>query len=401
MNLILLAIAPGIAICLFIFYRDAFNKEPRLNLVFTFILGAATVYPAALIENAIIDPGQNSILQMAIRAFFLVALVEEGLKFAVVRLYAYPRKSFDEPLDGIVYCVMASMGFATLENLLYVLNEAQRNNGFQTAFLRMFTAVPGHATFAILMGYYAGKAKFDPARSVSWLLKGLAWAIFFHGTYDYCLFLQQSPEVDPDLANGALFVGAVISLIIGLRLSFNHIRTHRRLSQQTYQPARNFLLRGAVPADIPLIRELTYKIWPQTYAGILSKEQIDYMLEMMYSESALSQQMRDNNEFVILYDGQEPIGFASISQTGATTFKLHKIYVLPNQQGHGAGRFIIDQMLRAISTRGATSLQLNVNRQNNAKLFYEKLGFSVIGQEDIDIGHGYFMNDYIMEKKLG
>jgi RsiW-degrading membrane proteinase PrsW (M82 family)/ribosomal protein S18 acetylase RimI-like enzyme len=400
MNLILLAIAPGIAICLFIFYRDAFNKEPKLNLFITFILGAATVYPAGLIENAIINENENSIAQMAVRAFFLVALVEEMLKFLVVRLYSYPKKSFDEPLDGIVYCVMASMGFATFENILYVLSEASRNNGVQTAFLRMFTAVPGHATFAILMGYYAGKAKFDPANSVSWLLKGLFWAILFHGTYDFCLFLQQSPEINQDVANGLLFLGAVASLIVGLRLSFNHIKTHRKYSQQTYRPTQSMTIRGATPGDIPLIRDLTYKIWPQTYSSILSKEQIDYMLNQMYSESALQQQMQQNNEFVIVYDGKEPIGFASVGQTGPTTFKLHKLYVLPSQQGRGAGSFIIDQIIKVIKPRGATSLQLNVNRQNNAKDFYEKLGFLVTGQEDIDIGSGYFMNDYVMEKKV-
>lgn len=400
MTLILLAIAPGIAICLFMIYRDAFNREPKLNLLLTFLLGAATVYPAGQLEGAIIDPYANSAIQMAIRAFFLVALVEEAFKFGVLRLYAYPRKSFDEPLDGIVYSVMASMGFATAENILYVLNQANLGNGYQTAFLRMFTAVPGHATFAILMGYYVGKAKFDGANRLRLTLTGIFWAVLFHGTYDYCLFLQDSPDVDPNLANGALFIGALVSLIIGIRLSFTHVRTHRKLSQQTFQPSDNFIVRGALPADIPLIRQLADQIWPQTYAEILSPEQLSYMMKMMYSEDALRQQMQQSNEFALLYEDTQAIGFASVSQSGPTEFKLQKLYVLPSWQGKGAGRFLVDQIVKAIRTRGATSLRLNVNRHNHAKLFYEKLGFSVVGEEDIDIGQGYFMNDYIMEKKL-
>lgn len=400
MELILLAIAPGIAICLFIFHRDAFNKEPKLNLLVTFILGAATVYPAGLIETAIIDDTQNGIAQMAVRAFLLVALVEEAVKFSVLRFYSYPRKSFDEPLDGIVYGVMASMGFATLENIMYVLQASQSGSGYQVAFLRMFLAVPAHATFGIVMGYFAGKAKFDPANGIMWMLKGLFWAIFFHGAYDFFLFLQSSPEVNHDVADGLLFFGAVASLIVSLRLSFKHIKLHRRLSQQTYNPLQTLAIRKALPNDIPLIRDLTYRIWPQTYSSILSKEQIDYMLNMMYSEKSLQEQMQQNNEFVIAYDGKEPVGFASFSPIAPQVYKLHKLYVLQSQQGKGTGRFIIDQLIMAMKTKGTASLHLNVNRKNNAKDFYEKLGFAVIKEEDIDIGNGYFMNDYLMEKKI-
>ncbi len=86
--------------------------------------------------------------------------------------------------------------------------------------------------------------------------------------------------------------------------------------------------------------------------------------------------------------------------TAPQTYKLHKIYVLPSQQGKGSGKFIIDQLTNAMKIKGASALQLNVNRNNPAKSFYEKIGFAVIKEEDIDIGSGYFMNDYVMEKKL-
>ena len=110
--------------------------------------------------------------------------------------------------------------------------------------------------------------------------------------------------------------------------------------------------------------------------------------------------MEEGVEFILIYEDDQPAGFAAFSRIQPEVYKLHKIYVLPAQQGKGTGRFIIDEVIKAIKQVGAMALQLNVNRNNNAKLFYEKLGFVVIREEDIDIGNGYFMNDYVMEKKL-
>ncbi|MGZ8524448.1 MAG: GNAT family N-acetyltransferase [Chitinophagaceae bacterium] len=186
----------------------------------------------------------------------------------------------------------------------------------------------------------------------------------------------------------------------GSWLSLKHIKKHRILSQQTYNPLETMTIRKAYPADIPLIRDMAYKIWPSTYGNILSKAQIDYMLGWFYSEKELHQQMEQNIEFIIAYDGVHPVGFASFSLTEPRVYKLHKIYVLPSQQGKGTGRSIIDHLIKAMKSKGAVSLQLNVNRLNNAKVFYEKLGFTVIKEEDIDIGNGFFMNDYVMEKRF-
>jgi ribosomal protein S18 acetylase RimI-like enzyme len=153
--------------------------------------------------------------------------------------------------------------------------------------------------------------------------------------------------------------------------------------------------------DIPLIRELTFNVWPQTYASILSQQKIDYMLEMMYSESSLKKQMmEDRCQFIFAYDETEPVGFASYQEISPTTWKLHKIYILPTQQGKGTGKFVIDHIIKEIQQQGATALQLQVNRHNKARSFYEKIGFTVIEEADFDIGNGFFMNDYVMEKKL-
>ena len=162
-----------------------------------------------------------------------------------------------------------------------------------------------------------------------------------------------------------------------------------------------FEIRNAVTDDIPLIRDLTFKVWPQTYASILSQEQIDYMLEMMYSESSLKKQMTEEEcQFIIVEETKEPVGFASYSETEPGVWKLHKIYILPNQQGKGTGRFVLDYIYNSIRQQNARALQLQVNRFNKAKDFYEKLGFTVIQVADFDVGNGYFMNDYVMEKKF-
>ena len=159
-------------------------------------------------------------------------------------------------------------------------------------------------------------------------------------------------------------------------------------------------IRKATIADIPLVRELTFKVWPQTYAAIISAQQIKFMLEMMYSEASLKKQMNEGAQFIIVYDESEPVGFASYQEVNPTIFKLYKIYVLLSQQGKGTGRFMMEHIIENILQLGATSLELQVNRHNKAKRFYENLGFMVSEEADFDIGNGYFMNDYIMEKKF-
>jgi ribosomal protein S18 acetylase RimI-like enzyme len=162
-----------------------------------------------------------------------------------------------------------------------------------------------------------------------------------------------------------------------------------------------FEIRNATTEEIPLIRELTFRVWPQTYASILSQEQIDYMLDMMYSEASLQKQMTiEGSRFIIVYEDGNPVGFASYAETEPERWKLHKIYVLQNQQGKGTGRFVIDHIIEEIKKKNASSLFLQVNKHNKAKAFYEKLGFSEIDFINLDIGNGFFMNDYIMEKKL-
>jgi len=159
-------------------------------------------------------------------------------------------------------------------------------------------------------------------------------------------------------------------------------------------------IRNATVEDIPLIRELTFKVWPQTYASIISAEQIDYMLGMMYSPSSLEKQMNEGCQFLLCYDDKDPVGFASFQHIGNGAYKLHKIYVLTSQQGKGTGKFMIDHIISTIKKNDAVSLELQVNINNKAKRFYERLGFAEADRINLDIGNGYFMNDFIMKKVL-
>ncbi len=159
------------------------------------------------------------------------------------------------------------------------------------------------------------------------------------------------------------------------------------------------LIRPADLDDINIIGFLAQQIWPDTYGDILSAEQLKYMLKLIYSPRALRRQMvNEQQQFLIMERDEEPIGFASWSAMPTPdVFKLHKLYVLPGRQGKGLGRTLLQFIYDAIRPEGARRLRLNVNRNNKAREFYERMGFTVIGEEDIDIGHGYFMNDYIME----
>ncbi len=159
-------------------------------------------------------------------------------------------------------------------------------------------------------------------------------------------------------------------------------------------------IRKATLWDIPLIRRISQETWPAAYGEILSKEQIGYMLELMYSETALHQQLsHPDQEFFIAEEDGTAYGFMGIQWnypvTGTT--KLHKIYVLPSAQGKQVGKRLIQHLIDLLKTKDQSIIALNVNRNNKAKSFYEHLGFRVVGEEDIDIGSGYLMEDYIMQ----
>ena len=240
MDLIALTIAPGIAICLFIFYTDFYNAEPKRNLIICFLLGALAIFPALLFEKSFLYVIDGSMSGVAIFAYCIVAFSEETSKFLGMRLYAYNQKAFDEPLDGIVYAVMVGMGFATAENIKLVLIDPQHTEAtyqqvLNLAYMRMITAVPAHGTFAVIMGYFIGKAKMNPAKSFMLMLTGLLAAILFHGTYDFLLFIKQYSFAGQDMSDKMLFAGAIASFLVALLLSRRLIIQDRRISRQMFK----------------------------------------------------------------------------------------------------------------------------------------------------------------------
>lgn len=239
MLLLALALAPGFAIVFYIYCADKYDREPLKKLLISFILGAVATLPAVVIEtfaNLQLDHymSSRSFLYNAIFSFGIVALCEEYLKFFMVRNYAFKQKEFNEPFDGIVYSVMVSMGFATLENITYVYE-----TGFGTAIARMFLSVPAHGAFGVLMGYHVGLAKMNPANASKHLMRGLLLAIFFHGTFDFFLFLQRSTEVKAIISEGLLFAAAMITFYVAIRLAIRSIRLHQAISKQQFSENRN------------------------------------------------------------------------------------------------------------------------------------------------------------------
>jgi RsiW-degrading membrane proteinase PrsW (M82 family) len=200
--------------------KDKYEREPIRLVVLSFFLGFASIVITLIISypiNWFISTDEKDFTEQAIHAFLLVALIEEFSKFIFVRWVLYPNKNFNEPFDGIVYAVSVSLGFAGLENIMYVMNS---DNGVATGILRMFTAVPAHATFAVLMGYYLGRAKHEKGKSyLAWY--GLIAATLFHGAYDYFWFVSFVP---------GLWMGAIASLVIGIVLSRKAIKMHQDAS---------------------------------------------------------------------------------------------------------------------------------------------------------------------------
>ncbi len=164
--------------------------------------------------------------------------------------------------------------------------------------------------------------------------------------------------------------------------------------------AGELLIRSATLNDIPVIQQIVNETWPVAYATILTNEQLHYMLHLIYSTEALIQQINKGQQFYLAANQTGTIGFAAFSHLEADIYKLHKLYVLPHIQKSGAGKKLLQTVQSEIKKLGGKKLHLNVNRANTALTFYQLHGFKIISQDDIDIGEGYFMNDFIMEKIL-
>jgi len=191
MNLLLISIAPVFIILAYIYYRDKYEQEPLLLLVKGLAAGCLITIPTVYFEQLIQSMGSNltGLNAAAWNAFVVAALVEEAFKFAAVYFLIWRNPNFNETFDGIVYAVFISLGFALVENLLYVFGS---DEGIKIGMMRAFTAVPAHAMFGIMMGYRFGLAKFIPSRRNEFLVMAFIVPFFFHGVYDFILMSEES-----------------------------------------------------------------------------------------------------------------------------------------------------------------------------------------------------------------
>lgn len=181
--LLLLAFVPGVLIALYIYLRDLREPEPSGQLVLTAVYGAVAFFISrgvGFLLHRFIYTDDTSAASQMISAFVFVGLLGEGFKFLFLRGMTFYNKHFNQPFDGIVYALMAGMGYATAENILYVIN-----GDMDTAMWRMITAAPANAVFAVIMGYFLGEAKMNVSRVLWFSVLALLLAAFAHGYYDY------------------------------------------------------------------------------------------------------------------------------------------------------------------------------------------------------------------------
>ena len=162
------------------------------------------------------------------------------------------------------------------------------------------------------------------------------------------------------------------------------------------------MIKIATIEDIAIIRNIAYNTWPSTFGEILTKEQIAYMLDMMYAEEVLKNHIQNGTQtFLIYVDENEPQGFAAYEAMPHNgKLKIHKIYLLPSSQGKGIGKKLFSYLEQTAKDLNLLRTSLNVNKYNKAIHFYNKLGYQTVKTEIIDIGHGFIMDDFVMEKIL-
>jgi protease PrsW len=173
-------IAPGLALLSYFYLKDEYDSEPISFVFRAFVFGALLVFPIMFIQY-VLDV-ENIIQSDLIHAFFSISLLEEFFKWFILIYTVYQHMDFDEPYDGIVYGAAVSLGFATAENILYLVA-----NGLEYAIGRALLPVSSHALFGVIMGYYLGKGKFSNTAKRKWIIFSLMFPFLFHGIYDFIL----------------------------------------------------------------------------------------------------------------------------------------------------------------------------------------------------------------------
>ncbi len=187
MAVLLASLAPVFIILFYIYFRDKYDREPLGMLVKALLLGIVIVLPVIFVERflMVLSPQSGRVAEAAYHAFVVAGFTEEFFKFLGLYLLVWKSSSFNEQFDGIVYAVFVSLGFAGVENVLYVMD-----GGMQTALMRALTAVPAHAIFGVTMGYYLGIARRYEELKSSYLARAFLVPVLLHGIYDFILMVE-------------------------------------------------------------------------------------------------------------------------------------------------------------------------------------------------------------------
>jgi len=233
-NLLFISLAPILIIAFYIYSRDKYEKEPVSYLLKALLAGAIIVLPVVLIEKLLSAPAGNleGLSNAAWTAFLAAGLTEEGMKFLAFLLFFWKSSHFNERFDGIVYAVYISLGFAGIENILYVFS-----GGYSVGIVRALTAVPAHALFGVVMGYYFGLAKFNAKYRGIYLALAFFLPFVFHGVYDFLL-----------MANSPVFLSIFIPLFIYFWfIGFRKISIASNASVFRGTPGDDIVSGGGIP----------------------------------------------------------------------------------------------------------------------------------------------------------
>ncbi|MFO1442990.1 intramembrane metalloprotease PrsW [Bacillus sp. Bva_UNVM-123] len=215
-------IAPGLALLSYFYLRDQYDSEPIFTVFKTFLFGALLVFPIMFIQYVL---KTEDIFQASfVNAFFSSSLLEEFFKWFILFYVVYQHADFDEPYDGIVYGASVSLGFATLENIFYLVS-----NGLEFALGRALLPVSSHALFGVIMGYYIGKGKFTATSKTKWIIISLFLPFILHGIYDYILITQEN----------WLFIMLPFMIFLWW-LGLRKVKMARAMSEKHYENQLNF-----------------------------------------------------------------------------------------------------------------------------------------------------------------
>lgn len=238
-TILILAVLPVIALMIYVYKQDKYEKEPIGMLIKAFILGIISIPIALFFDGffAAVLPGVTVFFQ----AFFQAGIPEELAKWLLFMLFVWKNKNFDEFFDGIVYACFIGLGFACVENIMYVFGTETYSSAIHTGIMRALLSVPGHFLFAVIMGYYLGLAKFKKNYKSKFLIFSILFPVLAHGLFDYLLMLSSAFSDNNVEWLGILLYALFIYLDIKMwKICLKHIR---KLQEETRVERNNNIFR--------------------------------------------------------------------------------------------------------------------------------------------------------------